>query len=162
MKQNPNLFSTTNSLYFPDYATWCVKMTARKASWKNIFFIFSTNLWIAVILIFVFTAIASYYYAAFNEGRKDFYWVMMCALKANIGFMPGFSPKKIGAKAIFFLFLIYGLNLSTLFQSATVYSMTGYYYQEQISSLTEAIENDYIFAGSDFSANVLSSRNDTV
>lgn len=84
----------------------------------------------------------------------------MFAFAGNIGIISGYIPKKIMAKIIFLLFLFYALIICALFQSATVNSMTGFYYQEQISSLKEAIENDFDFAGTDYTYPVLKSRED--
>lgn len=155
-------YSTTDHSYFADYATWCVKAATKTPSWKNIFFIFSTTLWIATISVFIIMFASIYIYSYVNDKKSKLFWSLACAIKINIGFNPGCFPQNTLGRFYFFMFLIYGLIVSTLFQSATVGSMTSHYYQTQISSLREAFENNFTFAGSNLTFMKLASRKDVV
>lgn len=154
--------SATDSLYFPDYATWCVKAVPKTPNWKNIFFIFSTWLWVAVVIAFIAVTLSVYAYVRATGGKKDAFSAIMCAIKISIGFMPGLSPRTFLGKSIFLLFLMYGLIVSTLFQSATVSSMTSQYHKGVISSLAEAVKNDFEFAGSSVSRTIFLDRKNEV
>lgn len=155
-------YSSTDYLYHTDHATWCVKAATKTPSWRYIFFIFSNFLWLAHAAVFLIMIIAIYIYIYINDARRRLFWALMCTIKINIGFNPGFYPKRVMGRIIFLIFLIYGLIVSALFQSATVSTMTGVYYQTQINSLNEAFENDFYFAGSNLTYTILSSRKDRV
>lgn len=157
-----NKFLATDHIYISDHATWCIRAAGVKSSWMNIFFIFSTNLWIAVTSFFVLMTILIHLYSRYDQPKYPFFHVVFLTLKINIGLMAGYAPKKFLGRVILFLLLFYGMIVSTLFQSTTVSSMTTRYHKKQISSLKEAIERDYHFAGSNFSYTVLIHRSDKV
>lgn len=96
------------------------------------------------------------------ENRIDFVSAFLLSLLASIGNPTNFKPKKVIGRAIFFLFLAYGLIVSNLFQSATVTSMTNKYYKTQVSSLEEAVLNNFEFAGTGYSLEVLQSQHNEV
>lgn len=132
------------------------------SSWKNIFFIFSSTLWIVVGICFFSITFSIYYYSKYCQTQFDLFYAMLIALRINIGHMAGNSPKKFIGRIVFFLFLFYGIIVSSLFQSTTVSSMTTQYNKKRISTLSDAITNEYHFAGSNFSYTVLIHRSDKV
>lgn len=153
---------TTSHLYITDHATWCVGAATKQASWMNIFYIFSIQVWVLGIVIFSIMIAIIYTYGKMDKGNRNVMWAFMSTIQITLGFVPEFSPKKFSARIILFLCLAYGLIFSTLFQSATVSKMTGNYYQVQVSTLNEAIENNYEFAGSEYAYATLKTRNETV
>lgn len=157
-----NSLASTSHLYITDYATWCIAAAEKQSSWKNIFYIFSNQLWSIIAITFVIIILVIFVFAKIERKKHDYMWAFMYSVKVNIGFMPGFIPKKFFARIIVFMLLLYGLISSTLFQSATVSSMTSNRYQEQISSISEAIENDFEISGTGYSYAVLQNRSDQV
>lgn len=154
--------AATDHLYFPDHATWCVNAAAKTPSWKSIFFIFSNWLWVAVAVVFIAVTLSVYAYVRASSKRRNLFWAVMCTIKISIGFMPGLSPNTCLSKTLFLLFLMYGLIVSTLFQSATVSSMTSQNHRGQISSIAEAADYDFEFAGSNLSRSIFLSRKNEV
>lgn len=158
----PTQFSINSIVYGTDYATWCIKAAEANLNWKNIFSIFSMNLWIAVVVIFIVITILMYIYTKFNGPKREFIYAALFMLKINIGFMAGNSPNKFMARIFFFVLLFYGMLLSNIFQSNAVSSITAQYRKRQISTIKEAIERNFDFGGSNYSYSLLQHRHDKV
>lgn len=152
----------TDYIYVDEHATWCVQAMSAIPNWKNIFFTFSTYLWILVGIMFLSIALFVFIYTRMDNKKRDFFGALMSSIQIHIGFMPDYLPKSILFKAMFILFIFYGLIVSSLFQSASVSSMTGNYHLKQISSLKEAIAKGLRFSGSHVTHAVLSKQNDEV
>lgn len=157
-----NIYAATNHLYFSEHAIWCVQAAAKTPNWKNICYIFSPSVWTAVATIFLTMVLSMYAYFHKYNNKNGFGWAIMCSIRIHIGFVAECSPKKLIGRIMLFLFLLYGLIMSAIFQSATVSSMTGNYYQKQISTLSEAIDSNFEFAGSNFTYTILLHKNDKV
>lgn len=157
-----HIFSTTSTLYFEDDATWCVQAALREPSWKNIFFTFTPQLWIAIFTIFLVVSFIIHFYLICNERKCDLSWTIVHTLKICIGSAHDFKPKKFYVRFILFIFLLYGFIISASFHSATVRSITGEYYDNQIDSLEEMVKSKFHFVGSSFSLNNIVGRMDEV
>lgn len=156
------LFSSTQYQYIDDRCVWCTQRALKRPNWKNIFLTFSIGLWISCGMSLLTMAFTIYIYSRIAKNNRDFIWTLIRSLLIIIGFMPGYMPKKALGRIIFALFLLCGVISSTLFQSATVSSTTNQYYQKQISSLSEAISNDFMFTGTGYNYDIITARNDEV
>lgn len=157
-----HVFSTTSALYFMDDATWCVQAAPQKSRWKNIFYIFSMKLWIAIFAMFLVISLIIYFHYYFDKKQHNISWVLIHTLKICIGMAFEFKSKKNLIRFIFFIFFVYGFIISASFHSGTVRSITGEYYDKQIDSLNEMVKSKFKFVGSSFSMNNIMGRNDKV
>lgn len=103
-----------------------------------------------------------YIYLCIDEHKYDFVFATIHSIKICIGYAPGYLPKRIIGKAIIAMFMCYGLILSSLFQSASLNSMTKYYHRKQLSSIEEAFEQQYDIAAMAYTYNILSQKSDQV
>lgn len=159
---NPKFLATTDTAHSSDYVTWCVKALTIEGDWKNLFFTFSKPLWIIVIVFTIFIALPIYHYLFTEKFRSNYILSMMYSLQITIGFASDYSPKKLAGKVLLVVFLFYGLILSSLFQSASVKSMTNYYHRKQITSIQEALDRKFTFVGANTTHAVLLYTNDEV
>lgn len=157
-----NNYSSTDHQYITDQCVWCVMAASQSASWKNIFYIFSMKLWIAATFTVITMGLAIYFYLKMTEQTQDLVWTMLCSLLITTGLVSNFEPKTIIGRFVFFLFLFYGILISSLFQSATVSKITSQYYHRQVSSLKEAILNNFEFTGSNYQLKILKKQNTEV
>lgn len=107
-------------------------------------------------------SLIAYLHARIDGRRRNLYWALMHSIRINVGHAPGLQPKKFIGRIVFFLFMMYGLLVSALFQSATVSSATGLYHQKRIASLDEAFQNNFEFAGTCSSYKIIRGQHDKV
>lgn len=141
-----NLFWQSKA-YFQDDVTWCVSRSKARGIWRNIFQIFSTKVWFALIVATLVIAVAIRLITQVESRRENFVWSFMFSVSAAIGRNALFEPKRTSVRILMVFLFLYGLVLSTSFSTFLVSALTKPHYKYQVSNIEQAVERNFKFVG---------------
>ncbi|CAO1422337.1 unnamed protein product [Diamesa serratosioi] len=132
--------------YHQDDLTWCVAKAGFAPTWLNVFVIFSEKTWFAIIGALVITSLVLWVLVRKeNVYRENFMWSFMVALSISTSQYGHYWPKKFYIKLFLATLIFYGLHINTAYHSYLISVLTRPRYDQQISTVENAIKNGMEF-----------------
>lgn len=138
---------STSTPYYSDDQTWCVAKARATSKWKNIFNIFTTELWIAIICALFVITITLNIFIKIERRHENIYWAFLRALAISMGLMPTFRPQYAHTRFVYFLFLLYGVMINATFNCFLISTLTRYRTDKQVKTLNDTTKNNFNYAG---------------
>lgn len=133
--------------YIQDDQTWCVATARPRELWRNIFGIYTIQTWIALILVIFLIAFVIYGLIHIEFKPENYMWSFMVGLSATLGQYASYEPTRTSIRIMMVFFLLYGLIMSTSFNSFLISILTRPRFKAQVSSVQDAVEHEFEFAG---------------
>lgn len=137
----------TSKTYIQDDMTWCVAAAGPRDLWRNVFNIFTTTTWIAIICFVGIMALTVNFFQKFENKNENIIWSFMISLAGTTGKTVNYETKKSSARIVLFLLFFYGLIISTSFSSLLISILTRPKLDHQVANLIDAVTAKYKFTG---------------
>lgn len=166
LNKDPNIVGIFSASipYIGDDQAWCVRRATQTASWQNIFEVFTTNLWIALVCTFFVIALLLYWIInAIELKNRNLYWALLHGLAVCISMSPRLWLKvHFYIRVTLFLLLLYGMLVNMMFSCFLMTTLTKQRFQKQMTKINETAEAGFTYAGNQMVLTRLSLRNDKV
>lgn len=136
--------------YIQDDQTWCVATARPQDLWQNIFSIYTVATWVILVATIFFNALIIYLLIRVidDERRKESYvWTLMVGMASALGQYATYDPKRISLRVMMIFLFMYGLVMSSSFNSFLISILTQPRFKTQVDSLSLAIKNNFKYAG---------------
>lgn len=134
--------------YFQDDITWCVATSTLAPTWKNVFVIFDSTMWITTFFILFVTTVVLHFYTKFeNKYQDNILWTLLNTLRFTLAQYAHYWPEKFFIKVFLASFMFYGLHINAAYSSSLIKVLTKPVYEAQISNIDRAIQEKMRFKG---------------
>lgn len=133
--------------YMQDDQTWCVAVAKPLEIWRNVFNIYTTTTWLALIGAIFFIALLVHIGVHLENRHENYSWSALNGLAAAIGQFVIYEPKRSSIRVLLIFILMYGMVMTTSFNSFLISILTRPRFKAQINSIGDAIKIDMTFAG---------------
>lgn len=156
-----HLLSSTLPYYLDDI-TWCVARANFAPKWMNIFFIFSTVVWILVIVIFLLMGLILYAFARrHRKSEEKLVWSILNAFSVTVNNFDYLQSGNFLFRFFMAISLFYGIHISAAYRSSLIKMLTSPRYETQVADIKAAAANGFQFKGN-INVLMLLEKNDTV
>lgn len=155
-------FISSSEPYISDDETWCVQKARVSARWMNIVDVFTKELWTAICCSLIIITVIIYVMIHLEKLNQNIYWAFLRGLTVSLGMATTFKPRRFYARFIFVLFLLYGMIIDLIFSCFLVTTLTKERFQTQVTTLQEAVGQEFTFAGGNLSWAHIQVHNDSV
>lgn len=136
--------------YIQDDQTWCVATARPQDLWQNIFSIYTVATWFTLVATIFFNAFIIYVLIRVidDDHKKESYvWTLMVGMASALGQYATYDPKRISIRVMMIFLFMYGLVMSSSFNSFLISILTQPRYKMQVDSLSLAIKHGFKFTG---------------
>lgn len=133
--------------YRQDDETWCVATARPRELWRNIFGIYTLQTWIALIVVIFLIGLIVYGLIHIEYKSENYIWSWLIALASTLGLYASYEPTRTSVRMMMLFFFMYGLVMTSSFNSFLISILTRPRYKTQVSSVRMAIEQEFEFAG---------------
>lgn len=133
--------------YIQDDQTWCVATARPRDIWRNIFGIYTLFTWSMLIAAIFFIAAVIYAFMQLEQRPDNFAWTLMIGMATAIGQTASYEPWRASIRVLMCFLFMYGLVMSTSFNSFLISILTQPRYKTQIDSVRSAIDAGVQFTG---------------
>lgn len=133
--------------YTQDDQTWCVAIAKPLEIWRNVFNIYTSTTWLALIGAIFFIASLLHFGVHLEKRHENYIWSSMNGLAAAIGQLVVYEPKRTSIRVLLIFILMYGMVMTTSFNSFLISILTSPRFKSQIDSVSDAIKSEMSFAG---------------
>lgn len=137
--------------YAYDDVTWCVHTSDLAPPWLNTFKTYSWQLWVACGVSILGSSMFLYMLIKYEDETKhhNLAWSCLNIFGTIIAvFTVHYFPNKIFIRIFMASVILAGINLWAAYTSSLISFLTKPRYDKQISSVPEAVANNYVFYGS--------------
>lgn len=151
-KTDPKLnrsVQSTNPYAFDD-VTWCVRTAALAPAWLNTFKTYSGGLWLAIGVSIATSSFFLFIFIKFEKETRhqNLAWSFLNIFGTFISmFTIKYDPRMIHIRIFMAALLFAGINLWAAYTSSLISILTNPRYNEQISTVPEAVEAGMVFYG---------------
>lgn len=148
-----NEYFIASHSYYHDELTWCVKKKQPIPLWKNIFHVCTDPI---VWALHTFTMIACistcYFIQQFEDMRPKWDWhrITFAGFCCCCGFPSEFNPKTTSQRLSFSCILLAFMILDITGLALMVKSITKPFYNDQIDSIKQIVDNSFELSGDKF------------
>lgn len=135
--------------YRQDDETWCVAIARPRDLWRNIFGLYKTSTWSALMGAIVLIATIIYLLIHIEYKAENYMWSLMMGIGSSLGLTVQYEPTRTSLRVMMLFFFLYGLITSSTFNSFLISILTRPRYNPQVNSLRMAIEQGFDLAGGD-------------
>lgn len=136
--------------YIQDDQTWCVATARLQDLWQNIFSIYTVATWFTLVAAIFFNAFIIYVLIRVidDEHKKESYvWTLMVGMASALGQYATYDPKRISIRVMMIFLFMYGLVMSSSFNSFLISILTQPRFKMQVDSLSLAIKHNFKYMG---------------
>lgn len=133
--------------YIQDDQTWCVATARPQDLWQNIFSIYTVGTWLMLIAAIYFNALIIYLLIPLEDKNESYVWTLMIGMASALGQYATYEPHRISIRVMMVFLFMYGIVMSSSFNSFLISILTRPRFKQQIDSLDLAIKHDFQFAG---------------
>lgn len=133
--------------YIQDDQTWCVATARPQELWRNIFGIYTLATWFILIGVIFFIAFVIYLFIGIENRVESYVWTLMIGMAASIGQYACYEPQRASIRVMMVFFFLYGLIMSSSFNSFLISILTEPRYKQQIDNVELALQENVHFAG---------------
>lgn len=133
--------------YIQDDQTWCVATARPQDLWQNIFSIYTVGTWLTIIAAIFFNAFIIYLLIRVENKNESYVWTLMIGMASALGQYATYEPQRISVRVMMIFLFMYGIVMSSSFNSFLIGILTQPRYKQQINSLELAIKHDLKFTG---------------
>lgn len=133
--------------YIQDDQTWCVATARPQDIWRNIFGIYTGITWTALIAVVFFIALIIYILIRLEKKTENYVWTLLIGMSVALGQYASYEPTRSSIRVMMVFLFMYGLIMSSSFNSFLISILTRPKYKQQIGSLTNAIQAAVQFTG---------------
>lgn len=142
--------------YIQDDQTWCVATARPQDLWKNIFSIYTIGTWVTLIAAIFFNAFLVYLLIRVESKNESYVWTLLIGMASALGQYATYEPQRISVRVMMVFLFMYGIVMSSSFNSFLIGILTRPRYKQQVDSLYLAIKHDFKFSGGegDYAVNI--------
>lgn len=133
--------------YIQDDQTWCVAVARPQELWRNIFGIYTVATWFLLIGVIFFIAFVIYLFIGIENRVESYVWTLMIGMAASIGQYACYEPQRASIRVMMVFCFLYGLVMSSSFNSFLISILTQPRYKQQIDNVELALHKGMHFAG---------------
>lgn len=133
--------------YIQDDQTWCVATARPQDLWKNIFSIYTIGTWLTLVAAIFFNAFIIYLLIRVENKNESYVWTLMIGMASALGQYATYEPQRISVRMMMVFLFMYGIVMSSSFNSFLIGILTRPRFKQQINSLELAIKHDLKFTG---------------
>lgn len=136
--------------YIQDDQTWCVATARPQDLWRNIFGIYTVSTWFTLVAAIFFNAFIIYVLIRVidDDHKKESYaWTLMVGMASALGQYATYDPKRITLRVMMIFLFMYGLVMSSSFNSFLISILTRPRFKQQVDSLGSAIAHNFKYMG---------------
>lgn len=133
--------------YRQDDETWCVATARPRELWRNIFGIYTNQTWMALAGVIFLIGFVIYGLIHIEYKPENYIWALMIGLSSSLGLSVNYEPTRSTIRVMMVFFFLYGLVMSSSFNSFLISILTRPRYKPQVATLHMAIEQGFEFAG---------------
>ncbi|KAK4873581.1 hypothetical protein RN001_012941 [Aquatica leii] len=131
--------------YFYEHMVWVVPAALPIPRWKNIFVIFSFELWLACFGFYLLSAVLLYALSRCAVSEYKCYKELSLNLIAALGLLVGVAiakqPKTLGTRSIFISVAAYSMILAVLYQTVLMSHLLNPVYESQIETVDDIFDS---------------------
>lgn len=133
--------------YIQDDQTWCMATARPQELWRNIFGIYTIATWCILIGVIFFNGFIIYLLIRVEDRKENYVWTLMIGMASALGQYACYEPQRISIRVMMVFLFMYGLIMSSSFNSFLISILTRPRFKQQIDSLGSAIKSDVVFTG---------------
>lgn len=133
--------------YIQDDQTWCLAIARPQELWRNIFGIYTIGTWCILIGAIFFNGFIIYLLIRVENRKDNYIWTLMIGMASALGQYSPYEPHRISIRVMMLFLFMYGLVMSSSFNSFLISILTRPKFKQQIDSLGMAIGSDVDFTG---------------
>lgn len=133
--------------YIQDDQTWCVAKAKPQDVWRNIFGLYTISTWLALIASIIFIGVVIHLFLSWDQRVEHIVWTLMLGLASTIGQYVCYEPNRLSVRILLIFMFMYGMVMSTSFNSFLIGILTRPRFKAQIDSMEDAIEAKMNFTG---------------
>lgn len=133
--------------YIQDDQTWCLAIARPQELWRNIFGIYTVGTWSILIGAIFFNGFIIYLLIRVENRKDNYVWTLMIGMASALGQYSPYEPHRISIRVMMVFLFMYGLIMSSSFNSFLISILTRPKFKQQIDSLEMAIESGATFTG---------------
>lgn len=133
--------------YIQDDQTWCVATARPRDIWRNIFGIYTLFTWSMLIAAVFYIAAIIYAFMQLERRLDNYAWTLLIGMAAALGQTASYEPWRASIRVFMCFVFMYGLVMTTSFNSFLISILTQPRYKTQIDSVRSAIDAGVQFTG---------------
>lgn len=133
--------------YIQDDQTWCVATARPRDIWRNIFGIYTWFTWSILIATIFFIGAVIYAFMQLEHRPDNYAWTLMVGMAAALGQTASYEPWRASIRVFMCFLFMYGLVMSTSFNSFLISILTQPRFKTQINTVRSAIDAGVQFTG---------------
>lgn len=133
--------------YIQDDQTWCVATARPQDLWKNIFSIYTIGTWLSLVGAIFFNAFIIYLLIRVENKNESYVWTLMIGMASALGQYATYEPHRISIRVMMIFLFMYGIVMSSSFNSFLIGILTRPRFKLQVDSLSLAMKYDFKFMG---------------
>lgn len=133
--------------YIQDDQTWCVATARPQDLWQNIFSIYTFGTWLMLVAAIFFNALIIYLLIRVENKQESYVWTLMIGMASALGQYATYEPQRISVRMMMIFLFMYGIVMSSSFNSFLIGILTQPRYKQQTDSLQLAIKHNFKFTG---------------
>lgn len=148
--ENPSMRRrlTSSIMYYQDDLTWCVAKSKPKSVWKNLFNLFTLQIWFAVFTIILIFSLLIFIMSRIERKQNNYFWAILVTVSTTVSISSNYyKPNYSSIRSIYMFIMIYGIYLNILIQGLLISVLTTPQSEIQIDSIRHAIDMNFEFAG---------------
>lgn len=133
--------------YIQDDQTWCMATARPQELWRNIFGIYTIATWFILIGVIFINGFIIYLLIRVENRKENYIWTLMIGMASALGQYACYEPQRMSIRVMMVFLFMYGLIMSSSFNSFLISILTQPRFKQQIESLDMAIKADVKFTG---------------
>lgn len=133
--------------YIQDDQTWCVATARPQDLWQNIFSIYTVGTWLTLVAVIFFNAFIIYLLIRVENKNESYVWTLLIGMASALGQYASYEPQRISIRVMMIFLFMYGIVMSSSFNSFLIGILTRPRFKLQVDSLSLAIKYDFKFVG---------------
>lgn len=135
--------------YIQDDQTWCLATARPQELWRNIFGIYTVGTWCILIGAIFFNGLIIYLLIRVENRKDNYIWTLMIGMASALGQYSPYEPHRSSIRIMMVFLFMYGLVMSSSFNSFLISILTRPKFMQQIDSLGKAIGSSVDYVGGD-------------